>query len=131
MELKYACIEFLCDLSNSVSGSPGLVITNYLICFKILKRCTEQQTYSFTSFSLDTSQLDYETPKMFNPWKHCQYASLFHFRPPCHFVFNRPNRLRFVLPISSHVTILLGSFRIILLFVFMAQLCMTQNMLEK
>ena len=33
----------------------------------------------------------------------------------------RPNRLRFVLPISSHVTMLLGAFRIILLFAFMAE----------
>ena len=44
---------------------------------------------------------------------------------------NRPNRLRFVLPISSHVTILLGSFSIIIPFVLMAQLCMARNMLEK
>ena len=35
------------------------------------------------------------------------------------------------LPISSHVTILVGSFRIILLFAFMAQLCIARNMLEK
>ena len=42
-----------------------------------------------------------------------------------------PNRLRFVLPISSHVTILLVSFSIIRLFAFMAQLCMARNMLLK
>ena len=44
---------------------------------------------------------------------------------------NRPNRPRFVLPISSHVTILLGSFSIILLFAFMAQLCTVRNLSEK
>ena len=43
---------------------------------------------------------------------------------------NRPNWLRFVLPISSHVIIPLGSFSIILLFAFMAQLCMVRNMSE-
>ena len=43
-------------------------------------------------------------------------------------VFNRPNRLRFVLPISTHVTIPLGSLNIVLLFVHMAQLCMARNM---
>ena len=43
----------------------------------------------------------------------------------------RRNRLRFVLPISSHVTIPLGSFSIILLFAFMAKLCMVRNMSEK
>ena len=48
-----------------------------------------------------------------------------------HAISNRPNQLRFVLPISSHVAILLGSFSIILLFAFMAQLCMARNMLEK
>ena len=37
---------------------------------------------------------------------------------------NRSNRLRFVLPISSHVTILLESFSFILLLAFTAQLCM-------
>ena len=35
---------------------------------------------------------------------------------------NRPNRPRFVLPISSDVTIPLGTFSIMLLFAFMAQL---------
>ena len=40
----------------------------------------------------------------------------------------RHNWLRFVLPISSHVTILLGRFSIMLLFAFMAQVCMAQNM---
>ena len=45
--------------------------------------------------------------------------------------YNRPNRLRFVLPISSHVIIPLGSFGIILLFAFMAQLCMVRKMSEK
>ena len=44
---------------------------------------------------------------------------------------NRPNRLRFALPISSHVIIPLGSFGIILLFAFMAHLCMVRNMSEK
>ena len=38
----------------------------------------------------------------------------------CH----RPNWLRFLLPISSYVTILLGSFSIMLRFALMAQLCM-------
>ena len=43
----------------------------------------------------------------------------------CSYSFpNRPNRLRFVLPISSHVTMPMGSFGIMLLFAFMAQLCM-------
>ena len=45
--------------------------------------------------------------------------------------FNRPNWLRFVLPISSHVTVLFGSFSIMLLFAFMAQLFMERNMLEE
>ena len=44
---------------------------------------------------------------------------------------HRPNRLRFVLPISSHVTIPLGSFSIILLFAFMAQLRTVRNMSER
>ena len=35
-------------------------------------------------------------------------------------IYTRPNRLRFVIPISSHVTILLGRFSIMLLFAFMA-----------
>ena len=42
---------------------------------------------------------------------------------------NRPNQLRFVLPISSHMTILLGSFSIMLLFAFVAQPCMAQQRL--
>ena len=46
-------------------------------------------------------------------------------------IIKRPNRLKFVVPISSHVTILLGSFNIMQLFTFMAQLYMTRNMLEK
>ena len=41
------------------------------------------------------------------------------------------NRLKFVLPISSHVTITLGSFSIILLFAFMAQYYTVRNMSEK
>ena len=51
--------------------------------------------------------------------------------------YDRANRLRlrFVLPISSHVTIPLGIFSIILLFPFMqrfmAQLCTVRNMSEK
>ena len=44
---------------------------------------------------------------------------------------NRPNRIRFVLPIPSHVTLLLGSFSIILVSAFMAQVFMAQNMLKK
>ena len=44
---------------------------------------------------------------------------------------NRPHRLRFVIPISSHVIMLLGSLSIILLFAFMAKLCMARNMLGK
>ena len=45
---------------------------------------------------------------------------------------NRRNRLRSVLlPISSHVTILLGSFSIMLPFALMAQLSMARNMLGK
>ena len=44
---------------------------------------------------------------------------------------NRPDRLRCVLSISSHVTILLRSLSIILLFAFMAQLYMARNMLKK
>ena len=44
---------------------------------------------------------------------------------------DRRNLLGFVLPISSHVTILLGSFGIILLVAFMAQLCLARKMLEK
>ena len=43
---------------------------------------------------------------------------------------SRPNRQGIVLPISSHLTILLGSLSIILLFGFMAQLFMARNMLE-
>ena len=41
------------------------------------------------------------------------------------------NQLRFVLSISSHVNILLGSLSIIILFAFMAQLCMAQTMSKK
>ena len=44
---------------------------------------------------------------------------------------HRPNQLRFVLPISSHMNMPMGSFAIMLLFAFMAQLCMARNMLEK
>ena len=44
---------------------------------------------------------------------------------------HRPNQLRFVLPISSHLTILLGSFSIMLLFAFITQHYMAQNMLKK
>ena len=44
---------------------------------------------------------------------------------------NRPTRLRFILPSSSHVTILLRGFSIMLLFARMAQICMVRNMLEK
>ena len=43
-------------------------------------------------------------------------------------VTDRPNRLRFALPISTHVTIPLGSLSIVLLFAHMAQLCMVRNM---
>ena len=38
--------------------------------------------------------------------------------------YDRPNRPRFVLPISSHTTMSMGSFGIMLLFAFMAQFCM-------
>ena len=38
---------------------------------------------------------------------------------------------KFVLNISSPVTILLGNFSLKLLFAFKAQLCMARNMLEK
>ena len=41
---------------------------------------------------------------------------------------NGPSRLRFVLPISTHVTILLGRLSILLLFAIMAQLCTARNM---
>ena len=44
---------------------------------------------------------------------------------------NRPNRLRFVLPISSHMNIHLGNLSIVQLFSFMAQLWTARNMLEK
>ena len=44
---------------------------------------------------------------------------------------NRPNRLMSVLPISSHVTILLGSFSFTLLSALMAQFWMARSMLEK
>ena len=44
---------------------------------------------------------------------------------------NRPNRLRFVLPISSHETILLRSFSIMLLVALVAQLRMARNTLEE
>ena len=37
---------------------------------------------------------------------------------------NRPNQVRFVLPISSHVIMLMGSFGIMLPFALMANLCM-------
>ena len=43
----------------------------------------------------------------------------------------RPNRLRFVLPVSSHVTISLGSLSIMLLFASMAHLCMARSTLQK
>ena len=54
-------------------------------------------------------------------------ATCFYIRNEMNFIFrsmdlNSPNRLRFVLLISSHVIIPLGSFSIILLFAFMAQL---------
>ena len=42
-----------------------------------------------------------------------------------------PNWLRFILPISSRVAILLASFTIILLFALMALVCMPRNMSEK
>ena len=42
--------------------------------------------------------------------------------------WNGPNRLRFLLTISSQVTVLLGSFSIMLLFVLMAKLGMVRNM---
>ena len=41
----------------------------------------------------------------------------------------RPNRIKFVLAISSHATILLGRFTIMPLFVFMAQLCMAPELI--
>ena len=43
---------------------------------------------------------------------------------------DRPNFLGFVLPISSHVIMPMGSCGIILVFGLMAQLCMARNMLE-
>lgn len=46
------------------------------------------------------------------------------------FEINRRNGL-FVLPISSHMTILLGSFSIILLFAFIAYIFMARNMVTK
>ena len=48
-------------------------------------------------------------------------------------VVDRPNQLRFVLPTSSHMATILGSFITFKLFAFalMAQLYMTQNMSEK
>ena len=46
-------------------------------------------------------------------------------------LINRPNQLRFVLSISSHVTIPLGSFSIIQLFAFMAQLCTVRQRNQK
>ena len=44
---------------------------------------------------------------------------------------NGPNRLRFVIPISSHVSILLGSFTSMPLIGLMAYLCMARNWLVK
>ena len=46
-------------------------------------------------------------------------------------ISNRPNRLMFVLPISSHVTKLLPTFSITLLFALMVQLFMARNLSEK
>ena len=43
---------------------------------------------------------------------------------------SRPNRLRFVLPISRHVTILLGGANCAN-FPLMVQRCLARNMLEK
>ena len=40
------------------------------------------------------------------------------------FLCYRPNRLRFVLPISNHMTMPMGSFGIMPLFALMAQFCM-------
>ena len=48
-----------------------------------------------------------------------------------HFDRHRLNRLKFVVPNSSHVTILLGSFSIILLSELMEQVCMARSTLEK
>ena len=42
-----------------------------------------------------------------------------------------PNRLSFVLCISSHVTILLGSYSIMPFFASMAHLCMVQSKFKR
>ena len=74
--------------------------------------------YGFNLFMNKTFRLD-------------RYKTWYESKVMAELMYHRPNQLSFVLPISNHVIIPIGSCGIMLLFAFMAQLCIAWNILEK